>query len=271
MMLAGAGGQARSSIATYKSIVAYDGTHFEGFQRQAEGSRTVQAVLEAALRRIGWAEDSLRAAGRTDSGVHALGQVIAYRLAWRHAADELTSALNANLPSDAAVRHTERVAGGFHPRYDAASRVYAYRIFADARRHPLRERYAWRVKSPLPLEKLQAAAELFVGERDFASFGRPPKQGGSTLRTVFAAGWGRSGDEYRFTIEANAFLYRMVRRIVAACVEVARGTLSAGELEAMLKRPGEVWDGPLAPACGLCLIKVKYPMAGGDGAIGGAR
>ncbi len=270
-MLAGAGDQARSSIATYKSIVAYDGTHFEGFQRQAEGRRTVQAVLEIALRRVGWTEDSLRAAGRTDSGVHALGQVIAYRLAWRHAADDLTPALNANLPADAAVRHTERVAGGFHPRYDAASRVYAYRIFADARRHPLRERYAWRVNNPLPLEKLQAAAGLFVGERDFASFGRPPKLDGSTVRTVFAAGWERSGDEYRFTIEANAFLYRMVRRIVAACVEVARGSLSMGELGALLERPGEVWDGPLAPACGLCLIEVKYPEADGDAAIGEAR
>lgn len=263
-MLAGAGGVARSSSATYKSIVAYDGSLFEGFQRQAPGRRTVQTVLEDALRELGWQEQSLRAAGRTDRGVHALGQVIAFRLDWRHAPEALTAALNANLSPDVAVRHTERVSEPFHPRYDARSRVYAYRIFHDAIRQPLRERYAWRVSTALSAEALRAAAERFVGKRDFAAFGRPPKPGGSTVRSVCAARWDTLGDEYRFTIEANAFLYRMVRRIVAACVEVARGALSLGELEALLERPGDVWDGPLAPPQGLCLIEVKYPVAQGQ-------
>jgi len=124
-------------MAAYQSIVAYDGSGFQGFQRLAAGRRTVQAVLEDALRRVGWTGASLLAAGRTDAGVHARGQVISYDLTWRHDAETLTRALNANLPADVSVRHTAPAPEGFHPRFSARRRTYRYTVLADAWPDPL--------------------------------------------------------------------------------------------------------------------------------------
>lgn len=247
-----------SSIATYQSIVAYDGTAFEGFQRQREGHRTVQAVLENALRQIGWDGRAIKAAGRTDAGVHAQGQVIAFQLGWDHTAEDLTSALNANLPKDVAVRASQRAQDGFHPRFDARSRSYRYSIFMDAVRDPLRERYAWRLSAWPNVERLHAAAGLFEGEHDFAAFGRPPHEKSSTVRNVYSCRWTEGGDQLELDIEANAFLYHMVRHMTAGIIDVGLGFESLPDLKAMLADPSRRREGRLAPAAGLCLIDVDY-------------
>src|SRR5512146_243567 len=130
-------------MARYQIILAYDGTDFLGSQRQA-GSRTVQLVLENALRKIGWKGKSILLAGRTDTGTHASGQVAAFDLEWRHPVHKLQDALNASLPSDMAVWETNIAPAHFHPRYDAVSRRYRYRLFCSGQRDPLRERFAWR-------------------------------------------------------------------------------------------------------------------------------
>jgi tRNA pseudouridine38-40 synthase len=247
-----------SSNATYQSIVAYDGTRFEGFQRQRGGHRTVQGVLEDALRSIGWAGRALIAAGRTDAGVHAAGQVIAYQISWDHSTEDLTSALNANLPSDVAVRSSQRTQPGFHPRFDALSRRYHYSIFVDRRRDPLRERYAWRLGEQPDRELLTSAASLFEGERDFAAFGRPPNERSNTNRHVFSCRWAADGDQLELQIEANAFLYHMVRHVTAAIVDVGLGFEEISELKAMLEDPSRRREGRLAPAAGLCLVAVNY-------------
>ncbi|MCK4741962.1 MAG: tRNA pseudouridine(38-40) synthase TruA [Anaerolineales bacterium] len=246
------------SLATYKSIVAYDGTNYEGFQRQASGRRTVQGELEQALQNIGWQESSLRAAGRTDSGVHARGQVIAYQLAWKHPPEDLTMAINANLPYDVAVRKTLLAQKDFHPRHSAVSRRYRYRLFIDKTRDPLRERYAWRISAEADMQLLNRAADMIVGRQDFGAFGSAPRPEGSTVREIFESVWDRQDDELWFEIEANAFLYHMVRRLVSALLAIGFGKMEMDELIAAVQNPNQKWDGGLAPSQGLCLLSVKY-------------
>ncbi len=242
----------------YQSIVAYDGTDFAGFQRQAGGQRTVQGELEKALRDLGWSGQSLLAAGRTDAGVHATGQVIAYRLDWRHSPQDLTRALNAHLPADVAVWDTRPAPEGFHPRFSARSRRYLYRVVVAPWRHPLRERYAWRVWPAPKVEAMNQVAGALVGRHDFGAFGTAPIPGGHTRRTVYMARWEVEGDELAFRIEADAFLYRMVRRLVAACLAVGSGRAAAEDVVSLLDRPERRWEGPLAPPQGLCLALVRY-------------
>lgn len=248
-------------MAAYKSILTYDGTDFHGFQRQAHGQRTIQGVFERALRALGWTQTSLQFAGRTDAGVHALGQVVAYHLDWKHDPERLTQALNAHLPGDVAVRHTEEAQEGFHPRFSARGRRYRYRLLIASARDPLRERFAWRVWPEPDFSATAGAAQLLVGRRDFGAFGRALSPGGHTVREVVGATWEREDDTWAFIIEADAFLYRMVRRLVAATWEIGQGRRSASDLQAHLADPTKFWIGRVAPARGLCLEAVIY----GDG------
>lgn len=253
-------------MARYKIILAYDGTHFQGSQRQA-ASRTVQGELEKALRRLGWDDKTVYLAGRTDTGTHASGQVAAFDLSWGHGLDDLQKALNAHLPRDMAVREVKEAEEAFHPRFDASSRRYRYRLFCASVRDPLRERYAWCVWPAV--SDLTQLAGIWLGTHDFAAFGTPPRKTGSTVRTVFSAGWQNHGDEWTFEIQADAFLYRMVRRLVYVQVAVGQGRLPVETLVLALKNgPGssrEVQEelhgripASLAPACGLTLVEVRY-------------
>jgi len=252
---------AGAPLATYQSIVAYDGTAFAGFQRLGQGQRTVQGVLEAGLRSLGWSETRLLAAGRTDRGAHARGQVIAYRLAWRHTPEALTAALNAALPQDVAVRQTLPAADGFHPRFWAISRRYSYAVFFARLPDPLRQSHAWRVWPPPDKGRLTEAAGRVCGTRDFGAFGRPPIPHGHALRTVRRCSWEISGEQASLEIEADAFLHHMVRRLVSATILIGQGRASLENLQASLDHPDRPWPGRLAPACGLCLEAVGYPAA----------
>ena len=249
-------------MVRYKAILAYDGTDFSGFQRQAE-ARTVQGEVELALRRIGWTAQTIYAAGRTDSGVHASGQVIAFDFDWSHSDEDLRNALNANLPADTAIRAVERTHVNFPPRYDALARRYTYRLLFDPVRDPLRERYAWRIWPAPDARRLADAAALFPGEHDFAGFGTPPKAGGPTVRFVHSANWTFEDGEAAFTIEANAFLYRMVRRIVQVQVDAAQGRVLLLDIEKYLSGKFPDMVEGLAPSCGLSLVAVRYGSAGG--------
>jgi len=246
-------------MAHYQVILAYDGTAFLGYQRQ-KGARTVQGEVEKALARLNWQGSAILSAGRTDTGVHASGQVIAFELDWSHSAEELGRALNALLPVDVAARSVKETAPGFHPRYQARSRTYQYHIYCQQDRHPLKERFAWRVWPDVDLAKLQQAACLLVGSHDFAAFGNPPRPGGSTLRVVHQACWQAEAGGLQFEVSANAFLYHMVRRMVFVQVLVGQNRLSLPDLAEMLQ--GESTTQPqtpgLAPAHGLVLVDVSY-------------
>lgn len=243
-------------MAHYQVILAYDGTDFEGFQRQGS-ARTVQLVIENALRCLNWQGQTILASGRTDKGVHAAGQVVAFELDWEHSIEQLGRALNANLPHDVSVKSVETAAADFHPRYSARARTYQYHIFCQPERHPLYDRFAWRVWPPVELQKLCSAANLLAGTHNFAAFGTPPKAGGRTERTVFQARWEPQAGGLLFEVTANAFLYHMVRRMVYLQVRAGQNRL---ELERFEKAVLEVQPQipGLAPSCGLVLWKVWY-------------
>lgn len=243
-------------MARYKITLAYDGTQFFGMQRQAS-ERTVQAEVETALRKLGWQDQSILAAGRTDRGVHASGQVIAFDLDWAHPDGKLRDALNANLPSDLAVRQVEEANEDFHPRFDARWRQYEYRLLCQSWPNPLLERYVWRLWPEVDITEMNTACLFLRGEHDFAAFGTPPKEGGSTSRNVLKAAWARENEqELRFTIRANGFLYHMVRRMVGMLVKVGQGLLESSDVEQVLSKKELIQD--LAPAQGLTLVGVGY-------------
>jgi tRNA pseudouridine38-40 synthase len=253
-------------MARYQIILAYDGTHFLGSQRQAE-SRTVQGELEKALRKLGWSGRTIYLAGRTDTGTHASGQVAAFDLDWHHGLESLRKALNTHLPRDMAVREVLLADNTFHPRFDARARHYRYRLFCAGVRDPLRERYAWRVWPEV--SNLEPLAAIWPGTHNFSAFGSPPKTAGSTVRTVFSAKWTNDADMWTFDILADAFLYRMVRRLVFVQVAVSQGRISVDRLVSALnngsasprenrKKGQSHFPASLAPASGLTLVEVYY-------------
>jgi tRNA pseudouridine38-40 synthase len=258
-------------MARYQLTLAYDGTDFFGSQRQAN-KRTVQGELENALCELGWTGRSVLIAGRTDTGVHATGQVASFDLDWSHSDEDLARALNAALPTDLAVHKARMIHPKFHPRFDALSRRYRYHLFCQPLRHPIRERFAWRVWPSINGDVLADTAKLFLGTHDFSAFGSPTTPKGSTVRTVMKAEWMQTReakDEWHFHVQANAFLYRMVRRLVFVQVAVAQGKISAEVIAGSLAKqasaekrtetPTAVPAG-LAPAHGLTLVEVVYSM-----------
>ncbi len=243
-------------MAHYKIILTYDGSAFAGFQRQLK-ERTVQGVFEKSLRQLGWQDRSIRAAGRTDAGVHGRGQVVSFRLDWGHSTEDLRNALNYHLPMDVAARSVAEVPADFQPRFDAKSRRYRYHLICQPVRDPLRERYAWRIWPPVETDRMNAAAQDLVGPHDFDAFGGPMTKGGVTIREVFTAHWAASEDTLWFDIEANAFLYHMVRRIVLALVEIGHEKAPVNLIRESL-RNGHLPLTGLAPAEGLVLEEVCY-------------
>ena len=244
-------------MAHYKLILAYDGTRFLGYQRQGE-RRTVQAELESALKNVGWQGRAVLSAGRTDTGVHATGQVAAFHLDWQHSMAELLRAINANLPEDVSAREISEAPEEFHPRFDAKARTYRYRIFVDEIRNPLREYFAWRTWPGPDPGILQEAAKVIIGQHDFRAFGRAMAKGESTERIVWESKWEMAAEnEHVYEIKANAFLYHMVRRIVFLLVRTGQGRVTLEDLQNAVLTGKKVLPG-LAPANGLTLVKVDY-------------
>jgi tRNA pseudouridine38-40 synthase len=252
-------------MARYKLTLAYDGSGFAGSQRQIPTyKRTVQGELERALQKLGWTGRSILLSGRTDTGVHATGQVAAVDLHWSHADSDLVRALNSTLPSDIAVRSAQIADDKFHPRFDATSRCYQYRLFCQPIRDPIRERFSWRVWPSFDATLLAHAAKLLIGKHDFSAFGSPTTPRGTTVRTVMKAEWSQVSEaEWQFAVQADAFLYRMMRRMVFIQVTVAQGKLPAEAIAEALaeqvagkKRSG--LPSGLAPAHGLTLVEVTY-------------
>ncbi len=240
----------------YKAIVAYDGTDFQGFQVQTS-DRTVQGTLEAALTKIAKYPIRVIGAGRTDAGVHAVGQVISFKLPWRHTLDDLSKALNVNLPPEVVIAQLTKVAGNFHPRFDALSRQYRYTVLNQPVRDVFKRRYATLVSGPIDVALMQQASLYLLGRHDFTSFGRPP-QGDNAVRMVTQASWSTNGTEIIFEITANAFLYRMVRNIVGTLLQVGLRQLEGDKIKNILLAKDRSQAGVPASPNGLCLMSVNY-------------
>lgn len=241
----------------FAATVSYDGEALVGSQRQSNG-RTVQGEIERALEAIAGQFVRVDLAGRTDSGVHAIGQVAAFTAETRLNATTMERALNAHLPVDVAVRDIRPVAEDFDPRRWARRRTYRYTIWNATGRAPMLRRTAWHVGGNLDVPAMQRAARALEGQQDFIACSGPLEPGRTSVRTVFRATWCREGDTLRFDIEANAFLPQMVRRMTGALVGVGRGAVPVEEFVATLRRAAPGTMGPTAPAHGLCLMNVYY-------------
>lgn len=244
----------------YRAVVSYDGTAYQGFQRQAGSTPTIQVALERAIAQVSQQQVTVIGAGRTDAGVHAAGQVIAFDIAWTHSDHDLLRALNAVLPDDIALQELAQHPG-FHPRFDALSRVYRYTVVHAEERQPLLGRYTWHIRGKLDVQVMQVAARLLLGEHDFATFGAPPK-GTNTVREVMRSEWQIEQQSYgalfNYWIEANAFLHHMVRRVVGMLMDVGRGMRTIQQFEAAFRAAKLASAWTVAPPQGLFLESVRY-------------
>lgn len=241
----------------FRALIEYDGTQYFGFQRQREDQVTIQSTLETALTAVSGGVVPIMAAGRTDSGVHASGQVVCFDLAWRHGVEALQRALNVNLPADIVIKQLMVTDAHFHPRFDARRRAYCYRIYNQPVRSPAHRLYSWHVSQPLDVTQMNAAAAHLIGTHDFATFGQPP-QGTNSVREVFRAEWRREAELLTFTIEANAFLYRMVRSLVGSLKLVGEGKWTAAAFVTALQGCDRKYITTVAPPHGLFLVSVTY-------------
>lgn len=244
----------------YRARVEYDGTDFAGFQVQP-GARTVQGEIEAALARLAGGRVRVAAAGRTDAGVHARGQVIAFDYGGRLARADLERALDALLPADVAVRDLRRAPPAFQPRH-ALRREYRYSIW-NGPRSPLRERTQVGVRARLDTGSMRRAGAKLVGRHDFSAFGG--RVGRSSVRTVLWVRVRRDGAAVTIDVAGDAFLRQMVRAIAAALIRVGRGAAGVEEVAAALRGSGRAFAGEIAPAKGLTLERVVYGRRKEDG------
>jgi len=248
---------------TIKLIVAYDGTGYEGWQTQKIGTG-VQEKLEAALTKLFPSRPRAHSSSRTDTGVHALGMVAHFavpRAECRFPARKLVLALNAWLPEDIRVLSAVRVSTDFHARFHATGKEYRYRVWNHPVMNPLIRKTAWHVPRPLDLPAMRQAAALFVGRHDFRSLtANPGYARKSTVRTLTRCEIKRSGRLLTFIIAGDGFLYKMCRATVGTIVQVGLGKYPAADIRSMLGKQDRRAAGMTAPAHGLVLWKVFYPV-----------
>lgn len=238
-------------------VLEYDGTHYAGFQWQT-GAPTIQAEIETALARLTGERIRITAAGRTDAGVHARGQVATFKTLSLLDVRDMQRALNALLPLDIAVVSARDVAADVHARFSAVRRTYRYTILNTAVRSPLLRATSYHVGGSLDVAAMHEAAQVLVGIHDFAAFGGPMHEGGSTVRMIYRLECQREGDLVLVEIEANAYLSRMVRHIVGTLLAVGRGRLSAADVAEVLAAKDRNRVQAAVPAHGLCLMDIGY-------------
>jgi len=244
---------------TVKLVIAYDGTDFHGWQVQPE-TRTVQGEIESVLSLMTGEHTRLYGAGRTDAGVHALGQVGHFRTESTISREEFFRGLNGLLPDDISILSVEDVSGGFDARRTATARVYRYFVCEGDVPLPFTRRYVWHIRDRLDVERMKRAADHFIGTHDFASFAGAGGDDEVTIRDVQALSIFRNrGGIIEIYVEANAFLRHMVRNLAGTLVEVGRGKRDPGEMPDVIDAKDRAAAGETAPACGLFLVEVKYP------------
>ena len=273
-------------MPSFKVTLAYDGTDYVGWQRQANGV-SIQALIEDALRALGGREVMVAGAGRTDAGVHALGQVAAFTIARELEPAALVRALNAHLPHAIRVLSAALAAPAFHPRYGARTKTYQYRLWNGDVMSPFERRYAWHVPGPLDVESMRAAARLLKGRHNFAAFQATGSSVVTTEREIITskfattedaedtvtkpfvpAGLGvrvhdvpRGGELMVYDVTGTGFLRHMVRIIVGSLMEVGRGRQPVEWISDVMASGSRAMAGPTAPPDGLFLVRVEYPDA----------
>ena len=252
-------------MRTIKLLVSYDGTDFSGFQRQAN-ARSVQQELESALEPLEGKHVTVAGAGRTDAGVHALGQVASIKLRSAIPTADLVQAMNARLPEDVRVLDAGEVDAGFHARFSASGKAYRYRISNTAFISPFERRFAVHISRPLDLAAMRDAARRLVGEHDFSCFQAKSEKVRGSVRTVARSEWfeeplPEGGRLLIYDIAGSGFLKYMVRNIVGTLVEVGDGHRTPASIGGLLASKNRAAAGPTAPPQGLYLVRVDYDAA----------
>lgn len=247
-------------MQTIKLTIEYDGTNFKGWQVQKKGERTVQGLIVDAFAKVFQEDIKLIGSGRTDTGVHAYGQVASFETALSKSPDEIRNALNANLPDDVVILTAKRVKNDFHAQYSAKRKSYRYLILQSPVRRPLMNNRVWICPYILDIEAMRKAADVLVGKHDFKTFtsNNRSNQDKCTVRTVLEIKISVRGKLIAIDVMADGFLYKMVRNIVGVLLEVGRGRLSKSNVQSMLRSKDREKGGVAAKACGLSLMKVWY-------------
>ncbi len=251
----------------WKVILSYDGTDFHGWQVQPD-AMTVQGELQQAIERVTGECVLPQGSGRTDAGVHALGQVASFPLAALIPPSNFLRALNRTLPESIRILSAEPVPDHFHARHSACGKSYEYRIFRGEICPPFLSRYVYALNWPLDFPAMQAAATTVVGEHDFTSFAatdpdlthRQQEEPISNVRTILSSQWVQEGDCFVYRVHGNGFLHHMVRNLVGTFLAVGRGQYTPQDIAAILEAKSRPAAGPTAPARGLFLVSVDYEV-----------
>jgi tRNA pseudouridine38-40 synthase len=248
-----------SVVKNFKLIIEYDGTQYHGWQRQPNGM-SIQQAVETAIETMTQKKITLIGSGRTDAGVHALGQTANFKCETRLEPDEIQKGLNSLLPKDIVIRQCQTVPSEFHARYDVKSKRYRYCILNRRLPAAIGRQYAWWIRSPLDISAMQQAADLIVGEHDFKAFEATGSPRGHSRRYVLEARWERRiGEQVTFDITADGFLRYMVRNIVGTLVSVGQHRITPARFKEVLNALDRAQAGATAPAHGLFLVEVHYP------------
>jgi tRNA pseudouridine38-40 synthase len=246
-----------------KLVLAYDGSEFSGWQVQPDAA-TIQGTLASAIGRITGEKVLPQGSGRTDAGVHALGQVVTFVIESNVPTSNLLKALNDVLPTSIRILEVEEVEAGFQARKSARAKTYRYRMYRGAICPPFLARYVWHYPYPLNEEAMADAAGLVVGEHDFTSFAAVDPERGredgtfSNVRQIFASSWERQGEEFIYTVRGSGFLHHMVRNLVGTFLLVGKGTLALADITRILEARNRSAAGATVPASGLFLVGVEY-------------
>ena len=247
-------------MTRYKAIIAYDGTHFNGFQKQPNG-RTVQEEMEKTLKKMANGKEiTVFGSGRTDAGVHAMGQVIHFDYPEERPLERMRFALDTQSPEDIAVKAVEIVSDDFHARYLVKEKPYQFRVDIGKPRSPFRRHYASYFPYPLDLSKIQRALPDLIGTHDFTSFCASGSSIEDKVRTIYEAKMevNEAGDELLFTFRGNGFLYKMIRILVGTLLKIGNGRLSEDSIPEIIAKKDRNAAGPTAHPEGLYLYEVVY-------------
>ena len=241
----------------YRMLIQYDGTRYNGWQRQQSTDNTIQGKIEDVLSRMTGTPVEIHGAGRTDAGVHALGQVANVHLETSYSPEEIRTYLNHYLPEDIGIVSLEEASPRFHSRLNASSKTYCYRIATDPSLHVFDRKYLYPFTEKLDLSAMKEAAEHLVGEHDFQSF-CTRKMKKSSIRTIHSITFEELPGELRITYDGDGFLYNMIRILTGTLLEVGTGKRSANSIPALFEQKVRADAGFTVPARGLTLVEVRY-------------
>lgn len=245
-------------MRNFKLLLAYDGSRYKGWQRLGNTDQTIQGKMEAVVSRMTGVPTEVIGSGRTDAGAHAAGQVANFHAEIDLTEQEILDYLRHYLPEDIGVLSVQEVDDRFHSRFHAIQKTYIYRIWNSETPCVFQRKYVWSMAEPLQLADMQQAAKQFLGTHDFLAFCSNKHFKKSSVRTIYDFKVEKNGEELRFTVTGDGFLYHMVRIMVGTLLAVGRGELTADEIPMLLDGKRRADSGETVPARGLCLMEVRY-------------